>query len=720
MTTVCGDAAFTWRRISIPSPSGSLTSVMTMSTVPCAKTLAAAARLSATRTSNPSLNSMMASISRIDGSSSTTRIRFFKPRASRSVRPSTPRPGPKPPPPRPPKEDGSASRRGGRPPPPATARKIALARHTGAGAPSTQARHPGSYPSVTTSTPGRRAATATVRRSLRRSTISARPASSCGGRRRSSGRRVERHLAALVEVGRDHHAGLLRRSVDPDPGHQVGARQRVRHREHADGQRVDRQRLRAGREPVQRVLEAGHVGHRSHLQEPEARPARCERSCTRRGQPGQRDRREAGEVAVEAARDPPARRDGRRQALRVAEGPRPLRVPSHGRPRELLVEPLEPVLERIQAVLVGAGKRIEQRRAVAQQLRGGEPDRRRARRRRGRSARGRGRRPARAVEGPRAARRASAPAADERPGRRRARRPNASDRGRRPRGDGARDGPMAAASLGAAAAAGQRRRPPPARRATTSRIIHRRWRRLHSCRSASIPAPDSRHRKSVAGTSELHGKPEQADDRQPGQRRIDRREAAQGADQERRGQAGDEPAQPPPPDQRDDCEHDRREARRTSTGAAGRAPRRPRRAMPSPGASRRRVPGRRRRAGSRDAPTSTCSPPDPRRRGCPRRGARAWATIGRRRGARPARTHRRGRRPTRAGARRRPLLPAQDDREADAGQRRRAGHDADVRGAGQGHAGRRAREPGRGPGPGRSITRSSARSTHAIHAADAK
>ncbi len=34
--------------------------------------------------------------------------------------------------------------------------------------------------------------------------------------------------------------------------------------------------------------------------------------------------------------------------------------------------------------------------------------------------------------------------------------------------------------------------------------------------------------------------------------------------------------------------------------------------------------------------------------------------------------------------------PAQDDREADARQRRRRGHDADVRGAGQGHAGCRA------------------------------
>ena len=58
----------------MPSPSGSFTSVMTMDTGPRASRVAALARLSARRTSNPSLRSMMPSSSRMDGSSSMTSI----------------------------------------------------------------------------------------------------------------------------------------------------------------------------------------------------------------------------------------------------------------------------------------------------------------------------------------------------------------------------------------------------------------------------------------------------------------------------------------------------------------------------------------------------------------------------------------------------------------------------------------------------------------------
>ena len=60
----------------MPSPSGSLTSVTIMSTGPRERTAAACVRLSAATTSKPSLRSMMASSSRMDCSSSTTRMRF--------------------------------------------------------------------------------------------------------------------------------------------------------------------------------------------------------------------------------------------------------------------------------------------------------------------------------------------------------------------------------------------------------------------------------------------------------------------------------------------------------------------------------------------------------------------------------------------------------------------------------------------------------------------
>ena len=68
----------------MPSPSGSLTSVMTMSTGPWPSTAAATARLSAVTTSKPSFLSMIASSSRMDCSSSTTRMRFFTPGSAAS------------------------------------------------------------------------------------------------------------------------------------------------------------------------------------------------------------------------------------------------------------------------------------------------------------------------------------------------------------------------------------------------------------------------------------------------------------------------------------------------------------------------------------------------------------------------------------------------------------------------------------------------------------
>ena len=95
ITMVSGVAAFTWRRISMPSPSGSRTSVTTMSMASCPRTPAAWARLSATTTSYPSLRSMIASISRIDCSSSTTRIRLM-PRSSATRRPPPGAAGPRP------------------------------------------------------------------------------------------------------------------------------------------------------------------------------------------------------------------------------------------------------------------------------------------------------------------------------------------------------------------------------------------------------------------------------------------------------------------------------------------------------------------------------------------------------------------------------------------------------------------------------------------------
>ena len=51
MTAVSGEPAFTWRRISMPSPSGSFTSVITASMGPLPRTAAAVARLAAVTTS---------------------------------------------------------------------------------------------------------------------------------------------------------------------------------------------------------------------------------------------------------------------------------------------------------------------------------------------------------------------------------------------------------------------------------------------------------------------------------------------------------------------------------------------------------------------------------------------------------------------------------------------------------------------------------------------
>ena len=88
ITTVSGAAAFTWRRISMPSPSGSRTSVRIMSTAQRARAAAASARLPAVRTSKPSFFSRIARTSRMDCSSSTIRILFtLVPPAARCYRP---------------------------------------------------------------------------------------------------------------------------------------------------------------------------------------------------------------------------------------------------------------------------------------------------------------------------------------------------------------------------------------------------------------------------------------------------------------------------------------------------------------------------------------------------------------------------------------------------------------------------------------------------------